>query len=166
MKYTVRKLFAMVQFLGRILRNIYYRLLFGSFGKDTQVFGRIVCYYPQHITIGSRSTLNEGVILNATSTLEIGNDVHISTQCILNTGTLDYRHRGTERQHTSAGIVIEDGVWLASGVIINPGITIGKNSVVGAGSVVTKDIPPNVLTYGVPAEVISSLFSDESKTNE
>jgi acetyltransferase-like isoleucine patch superfamily enzyme len=34
-----------------------------------------------------------------------------------------------------------------------PGITIGKHVLIGAGSVVTKDIPPRAVAYGIPAEV-------------
>ena len=34
-----------------------------------------------------------------------------------------------------------------------PGIIIGENSLVGAGSVVTKDVQPNSLVYGNPAQV-------------
>ena len=33
------------------------------------------------------------------------------------------------------------------------GVTIGDNTVIGAGSVVTKDIPANVVAYGVPCVV-------------
>ena len=37
---------------------------------------------------------------------------------------------------------------------ILPGITIGENSLIGAGSVVTKDIPNNIIAYGVPVRII------------
>ncbi len=38
--------------------------------------------------------------------------------------------------------------------IILPGITIGDHSIVAAGSVVTKDVPPNSIVAGNPAQVI------------
>ena len=38
-----------------------------------------------------------------------------------------------------------------------PGVTIGENSVIGAFSFVTKDIPDNVVAYGVPAKVVRKL---------
>ena len=44
--------------------------------------------------------------------------------------------------------------WIAAGVTILPGVTIGDNSVIGAGSVVTRDIPPDVLAFGVPCRVV------------
>ena len=43
--------------------------------------------------------------------------------------------------------------WIGAGVLIMPGVTIGDNTVIGAGSVVTKDIPSNVLAFGIPCRV-------------
>ena len=43
-------------------------------------------------------------------------------------------------------IVIEKSVWIAAGATIIGGVTVGENSVVAAGSVVTKDVPPNILS--------------------
>ncbi len=45
--------------------------------------------------------------------------------------------------------------------VILPGVTIGKGSIIGAGSVVTEDIPPYSIAYGVPAKVIRKLNEDE-----
>ena len=47
--------------------------------------------------------------------------------------------------------------WLGSGVCVMPGVTIGDNTVIGAGSVVTKDIPANVVAYGIPCKVIGEI---------
>ena len=38
-----------------------------------------------------------------------------------------------------------------------PGVIIGENSIVGAFSFVTKDIPSNVVAFGVPAKVIKNI---------
>jgi len=46
---------------------------------------------------------------------------------------------------------------IATGAIILPGKIIGENSLVGAGSVVTKDVPPESVTTGVPAKIICSV---------
>jgi sugar O-acyltransferase (sialic acid O-acetyltransferase NeuD family) len=54
-----------------------------------------------------------------------------------------------------AGICrIEDNVALGVGASVVDGVTVGEGTVVGAGSVVTKDLPANVVAYGVPARVI------------
>ena len=49
---------------------------------------------------------------------------------------------------------------VGAGATIIDQIRIGENSVVGAGSVVTKDIPANVVAYGVPAQVVRTIASD------
>ena len=53
--------------------------------------------------------------------------------------------------------------WIGAGAIIMPGVTIGDNSVIGAGSVVTKDIPANVVAYGVPCRVVREISEHDEK---
>ncbi len=54
------------------------------------------------------------------------------------------------------GVVVEDNVVLCAGAVIKAGVKIGRNSVVGMGAVVTKDVPPDTVVYGVPAKPIYS----------
>lgn len=138
-------------------RTIFWRRLFGKFGPRSKVFGRIAVSNPRLIEIGDHSTLNEGVVLNARERITIGNYVHISTRCVINTVGLDYRQILESRGHFSRPVIVEDGVWLGAGAIINPGVKIGKNSVIGAGAVVTKDIPTDSVAVGVPARVVKRI---------
>ncbi|NKT91499.1 hypothetical protein GS845_25625 [Rhodococcus hoagii] len=48
-------------------------------------------------------------------------------------------------------IVINDGARISTRSMILPGVTIGEGAVIGAGSLVTKDVEPHSLYYGVPA---------------
>jgi len=54
----------------------------------------------------------------------------------------------------TAPVTIKRGAWIAVGVVILPGVTIGENAVVTAGSIVSKDIPPNCIARGNPAEAV------------
>lgn len=54
----------------------------------------------------------------------------------------------------TAPVTVGNHVWIGGGVIVMPGVTIGNNVVIGAGSLVTRDIPDNVVAYGVPCRVI------------
>ncbi|GHU71875.1 serine acetyltransferase [Clostridia bacterium] len=45
--------------------------------------------------------------------------------------------------------ILAEGVIIADGAKILGPIIIGENTVVGAGAIITKDIPPNSVAYGV-----------------
>lgn len=49
---------------------------------------------------------------------------------------------------------IGENTVIGMGANIVENVKIGKNVVVGAGSLVTKDVPDNVVVYGVPAKII------------
>ena len=137
-------------------RYFYWKLFFKKLGRNAKIYGEIKVYGPNNIIIGNNSSLNLGVYLDAAfSPITIGNDVTISPNVMILTGSLLYETR--TRNHFGKGIVIEDNVWIASGAIILQGVKIGKNSVIGAGSVVTKDIPSNSLAVGAPAKVIKKI---------
>ena len=59
-------------------------------------------------------------------------------------------------------INIGNNVWFGCNVVVCPGVTIGDNCVIGAGSVVTRDIPPNSLAFGVPAKVNREITEADS----
>ncbi len=52
---------------------------------------------------------------------------------------------------------VKKGASIGSSATIMCGVTIGENAVVGAGSVVTKDVPPNTVVAGVPAEKLRDI---------
>ncbi len=143
-------------FLNKFRTYVWRFLLNGESGRFS-VFGRIKVYYPENVCIGNGSKINEGVLLNAQASITIGEQVHLSSYCVLNTGGLDVSRRREERLHLNKQIIIRDGVWIGSGVLINPGVTIGADSVVGAGSVVTKDVPPGVVVVGNPATFLKKI---------
>lgn len=49
---------------------------------------------------------------------------------------------------------IRKGASIGSSATLLCGITVGKNAIVGAGSVVTKDVPPDTIVAGNPAQVL------------
>jgi acetyltransferase-like isoleucine patch superfamily enzyme len=58
---------------------------------------------------------------------------------------------------------VGDHVWIAADVTVTRGVTIGDHSVVGTRSLVTSDLPPRTLAYGVPARARREL-GDRSAT--
>jgi bifunctional UDP-N-acetylglucosamine pyrophosphorylase/glucosamine-1-phosphate N-acetyltransferase len=55
-----------------------------------------------------------------------------------------------ERKHATR---IEEDAFIGSGSMLVAPVSIGAGSTIGAGSVVTHDVPPNTVVYGIPARV-------------
>jgi acetyltransferase-like isoleucine patch superfamily enzyme len=62
---------------------------------------------------------------------------------------VDIRSQPDELRPTRIG----RDVWLGARVTVLGGVTIGDGCIVGAGAVVTRDLPPGAIAYGVPCEV-------------
>lgn len=102
-----------------------------------------------------------GGTLCAAEKIKIGNNVAIgANSTVIDTDfhPLNSELRRVDPQGAkSAPIIIEDDVFIGMNCLILKGVTIGKGSVIGAGSVVTKNIPPGVITAGNPAKIIKQL---------
>ncbi len=59
----------------------------------------------------------------------------------------------TEEDWKVEPTVVKKGASIGSGSTILSNLVIGENAIVGAGSVVTKDVPPNAVVLGNPAQV-------------
>ncbi len=102
-----------------------------------------------NVVVTTRTTIGSHCILNAKASVhhdcEVGNFVN------LNPGV------------TVCGWVkIGDGANIGAGATVLDRRRIGTNSVIGAGAVVNRDIPDNVIAFGVPARVIRSLPPEKS----
>ncbi len=98
--------------------------------------------------IGDHSYLGAYVCLIGPGHIKIGKHTLIAAH----SGIFANNHRadGLSRE----GIEIGDYCWIGSGVKVLDGVKIGNGCVIGAGAVVTKDIPPNSIAVGIPAQVI------------
>ena len=90
--------------------------------------------------------------------ITIGKSVLIGPNVTISTTNhpLHYKMRLQGQMYCRA-VVIEDHVWIGSNVVICAGVTIGKGAVIGAGSVVTRDIPPMTLAFGVPCRAVREI---------
>ncbi len=125
--------------------------------KSKHIKDGVTFFFPQNLSIGKNSSINEGCFIHALGGIEIGNGVRIAPQTTIHTyehGFMDASIPVYKQDYLVAKVVIEDDVWIGAGVQINKGVRIGKGAVIGGGSVVTKDIPPYAIAVGSPAKVI------------
>lgn len=98
---------------------------------------------PKNIFIGERTRIGPRCLLGGFDQIHIGNDVIISSDCILETGYLKLHNKNFGEKHFGKKILISNNVWLGTRSIVLAGVTIGENSFVAAGSIITKDVPSN-----------------------
>ena len=63
----------------------------------------------------------------------------------------------TEDDWAVVPTLVKRGASIGSGTTILCGVTIGEGAMVGAGSVITRDVPPGTVVYGVPARPARTL---------
>jgi bifunctional UDP-N-acetylglucosamine pyrophosphorylase/glucosamine-1-phosphate N-acetyltransferase len=80
-------------------------------------------------------------------------DATIGERTNIGAGTVTCNYDGVRKHET----VIEDDVKIGSDTMLVAPVRVGARSMTGAGSVVTKDVPPDSLVAGVPAEVKKKL---------
>ena len=103
--------------------------------------------------------ISPGVLVMPQAT--IGRGVMLSTK-----SSVDHDSVLGDFAHLSAGatvggkVRIGDESLIALGASVTSGMKIGARTIIGAGSVVVRDIPDDVVAFGVPARVRSDRRSE------
>lgn len=135
-----------------------------SIGTDVHFEPTFRCEFGYNISIGDHFYANFDCIMLDGGGIEIGNHVLFGPKVGIYTS-----NHATDPWERANGacyakpVKIGNNVWIGAGVHINQGITIGDNTIIGSGSVVTKNIPANVITGGVPCKVIREI-TEKDKT--
>jgi len=87
---------------------------------------------------------------------QVGEDVNIGA------GTITCNFDG-ERKHPT---IIEEGAFIGSNSLLVAPLRIGAGAKTGAGSVVTHDVPPRTVVYGVPARVRKRLDDNPKESSD
>jgi bifunctional UDP-N-acetylglucosamine pyrophosphorylase/glucosamine-1-phosphate N-acetyltransferase len=74
-------------------------------------------------------------------------DAHIGANTNIGAGTITCNYDGKQKYKTTVG----EGAFIGSDTLLVAPVEVGAGARTGAGSVVTRDVPPNGLVYGVPA---------------
>lgn len=101
------------------------------------------------LKLGYKTDIGAFTYINAKFGVIIEDYVQIGSHCsIYSVSTIDEK---------VGPVVLKKKCRIGTHSTIMPGVTIGENSIIGAHSFVTKDIPDNVIAYGVPAKVAKRL---------
>lgn len=111
------------------------------------------------ISIGSNSHIGERCCLwagDGDGKIVIGDYVSLAPNVFITASDYQFKKGLNFRQQPKRDrdVHIGSDVWIGTGVTITAGVTIGDGCVIAAGAVVTKDIPENTISGGIPAKVI------------
>jgi bifunctional UDP-N-acetylglucosamine pyrophosphorylase/glucosamine-1-phosphate N-acetyltransferase len=76
-------------------------------------------------------------------------DAEIGVEVNIGAGTVTCNYDGVRKHRT----IIEDGAFIGSDVMLVAPVRIGCDARIGAGSVVTHDIAPRCMAFGIPARI-------------
>lgn len=104
-----------------------------------------VVRHPENFKLGSKTDIGAFTYINASHGITIEEDVQIGSHCsIYSESTIDDKQ---------GEVILKKNCRIGSHSVVMPGVTVGENAIVGAFSFVNKDIPDNVMAYGIPAKV-------------
>ncbi len=112
---------------------------FYSIGEGCHISPRAGLFDRQYVRIGNNVWMEECFIVGHDGTIGMINNAY------------------GVRLDKVGKVDIRDNVAIGIGAAILPGVTIGPNAIVMPGSVVGRDVPPNSVVSGVPAQVVSTL---------
>jgi len=113
-------------------------------GKNCNICSHVLI--ENDVTLGNNVTVKSGVQLWDGVTIE--DSVFIGPNA---TFTNDLFPRSKQHDSPQLKTLIKKGASIGANATIICGVTIGEYAMIGAGSVVTRDVQPYELVYGVPA---------------
>jgi len=130
-----------------------------TIGKNCELsYGTVLHPYRGHITIQDDVFIGPNVVIYGHGGVDIGEQTLIAMHCRILSSEHTIPDFGTDirgEPDIPKPTRIGRDVWLGAGVTVLGGLTIGDGCIIGAGSVVTHNIPPGAVAFGVPAKVKS-----------
>ncbi|EDZ1186763.1 maltose O-acetyltransferase [Salmonella enterica] len=126
--------------------------------EDAYIEPSFRCDYGYNIFLGHSFYANFDCVMLDVCPINIGDNCMLAPGVHIYTAThpLDAVERTSGRE-LGKPVTIGNNVWIGGRAVINPGVTIGDNAVVASGAVVIKNVPPNVVVGGNPAQPIKKL---------
>ncbi|KAL1964708.1 hypothetical protein VTN77DRAFT_6734 [Rasamsonia byssochlamydoides] len=140
------------------------RTIIGKVGESPVIEPPFHFQYGFNIMIGDRFYANVNLRISDSGMVTIGDRVMIGPNVTIVTEGHD-KDVQSRRDGTvyAKPVSIGDDCWIGVGTTILPGVSIGKGTTIGAGSVVTRDIPPFSVAWGVPARVVDRVKDPDAE---
>lgn len=115
------------------------RLFGAEIGRGCNIRNDVKVHWPWKLKVGEHCWIGEGVWLLNLEPIEIGDQVCISQEAFLCTGS--HRRRDPHFEYDNAPIVVEAGAWVALRAIVLRGAVVPADGLVPAGVVFERDTP-------------------------
>jgi virginiamycin A acetyltransferase len=111
------------------------------------------------VSIGDETYLNAGTVIYSGNGVSLGNHVMVASNVTFAPTNHAFARRDVPmiRQGfmpSRGGILVEDDVWIGANCVILDGAILRRGCIVGAGSVVSAELQPFSINFGVPAKFV------------
>lgn len=142
---------------SRIKRSLL-RMYGAKIGERVVIKPGVNIKYPWRLNVGDNTWIGEKAWIDNLGEVKIGSNVCLSQGSMLLCGNHDYSK--TSFDLIIGDITLEDGSWIGAKAIVGPGVTAGKNVVLSAGSVASRNMDPDKIYRGNPAEIVKERVID------
>jgi acetyltransferase-like isoleucine patch superfamily enzyme len=143
-----------------------------AIGRDVVIGDQV--FVRERVAIGAATTVGRGTSIendtmigarvriqtNAyiTAFCEIEDDVFVAP-CVVTSNDMTAGRRG--RGEPLRGARLRRACRVGAGAVLLPGVEVGEEAFVGAGSIVTRDVAPRSMAFGVPARHVREVSDEE-----
>lgn len=118
--------------------------------------------FPWNLSVGDNCWIGEGVWIHNQDHVVLGNDVVLSQETFITTGSHAHRR---DMALITRPVYIEDGAWITSRCVVLGGSSVGRSAVIGPLTVVSGRVEANTVVQS-PASAGQGLrFSDLNVDN-
>lgn len=128
--------------ISSILRVWVLRAFGAQIGDHVVFRPRTRVKFPWKLSIGDRCWIGEGVWVHNQDQVSIGNDVVVSQETMITTGSHDVSR---DMRLLTRPVVVEDGAWVTSRCMILGGARIRQSAVIVPLTVVRGEVPAGIV---------------------